>query len=163
VLDKIREDYVRSIAGQLPVWPFEEMKTLVDGEFTRNEKLLVIEKASHRGDLDDRRNWADWFLNVDPVEWDSWISTQPQRFKHPVIRFLSDWAREDAAASYAWLEKIPPGQLRDEATLEYAWTIADRDPVRAAGYLDQLPSTNGKQNLVKKIEEAGRKGSSPAR
>jgi hypothetical protein len=41
--------------------------------------------------------------------------------------------------------------------------LADRDPKRTATYLDQLPANKGKQNLATKIEEAGRKGSSPAR
>ncbi|HSP42082.1 MAG TPA: hypothetical protein VLO11_04375, partial [Luteolibacter sp.] len=121
------------------------------------------ELSSHRGDLDDRKKWADWFLGIDPGDWNSWIATRPQRFKHPVVHMLSDWAREDAAASSSWLEKIPPGQLRDEATLEYAWTIADRDPERAAGYLDQLPATSGKQRLVGKIEEARQHGGSQVR
>jgi hypothetical protein len=163
VLDTIRKDYVREMSNLLAAWPFEEMKTLVDGEFTRNEKLLVAELSSHRADLDDRRKWADWFLGIDAAEWNSWIATRPQRFKHPVIHMLSDWAREDAAASSTWLEKIPPGSLRDEATLEYAWMIADRDPDRAAGYLDQLPTTKGKQNLVKKIDKTRQKSGAQER
>jgi hypothetical protein len=55
------------------------------------------------------------------------------------------------------------GQLRDEATLEYAWMIADRDPERAASYLDQLPQTEGKQNLEGKIKHARQESGSPAR
>lgn len=159
----IRKEYVREMTNQLPMWPFEQMKMLVDGELSREEKLLVAEKASHRGDLDDKEKWADWFLGIDLVEWDRWIVGQPQQFKHPVIKQLRDWGRNDVEAASAWLEKMPPGELRSKAAYEHAWMIADRDPERAASYLDQLPATKGKQNLIKKIEEARRKGNSPAR
>lgn len=152
----IRKEYVREMSNQLPMWPFEQMKTLVDGELSREEKLWVAEKASHRGDLDDKSKWADWFLGIDPAEWDRWIVGQPQQFKHPVIKLLGDWGRNDVTAASAWLEKMIPGDLRSKAVLEYAWTIADRDPDRAAGYLAELPESKEKQNLVKKIGVAKR-------
>lgn len=152
----IRKEYVREMSNQLPTWPLEQMKALVDGEFSREEKLLVAEQASHRGDLDDKSKWADWFLGIDPAEWDRWIVGQPQKFKHPVIELLGDWGRNDVAAASAWLAKMPPGELRSKAVLEHAWTIADRDPDRAAGYLVELPESKEKQNLVKKIGKAKR-------
>ncbi|MES2924433.1 MAG: hypothetical protein V4819_22970 [Verrucomicrobiota bacterium] len=152
----VRKDYVREMSNQLQMWPFEPMKTLVDGEFTREEKWLVAEQASHRGDLEDKSKWADWFLGIDPAEWDRWAAGQPQRLLHPVIGMLGDWGRNDVAAASAWVEKLPPGDLRSKAVLEHAWSIADRDPDRAAGYLGELPESKGKQNLVKKIGKAKR-------
>lgn len=152
----VRKDYVREMTNQLATWPFEQMKTLVDGEFTREEKLLAAEKASHRGDLDDNSKWAGWFLGIDPAEWDRWIVGQPQQFKHPVIELLGAWGRNDVEAASAWLEKILPGELRSKAVLEHAWTIAARHPDRAAGYLDELQESKEKQSLVKKIGKAKR-------
>jgi hypothetical protein len=156
LLQTVRKDYVREMRNLLPMWPFESAQALVDGEFTREEKLLVAEEASHRSDLDDKAKWADWLLGIDPAEFDRWIAGQPQRFKHPVVELLGAWGRHDAAAASAWLEKMPSGDLRAQAVLEHAWAIADRDPDRAAGYLGELPESKGKQNLVKKIEKARR-------
>ena len=150
----IRKEYVREMTSQLPMWPFEQMKTLVDGELSSEEKLLVAEKASHRGDLDDKAKWADWFLGIDPDEWDRWIVGQPQQFKHPVIELLSDWGRNDVEAASTWLETMAPGDLRSIAVHEHAWTIADRHPDRAAGYLGELPENDRKQRLVGKIDKA---------
>jgi hypothetical protein len=152
----IRKDYVREMSGQLSQWPFEEMKLLVEGEMSREEMLLVAEKASHRSDLEDKSRWADWFLGIDPVEWDRWIAGQPQKFAHPVIQMLGDWGRNDVAAASAWLETLPPGELRSKAVLAHAWAIADREPDRAAAYLAELPESKGRQNLVSKIEKARR-------
>jgi hypothetical protein len=152
----IRKEYVREMTNKLPMWPFEQMKTLVDGELSREEKLFVAEQASHRGDLDDKEKWADWFLGIDPGEWDRWIVGQPQQFQHPVIHLLSDWGRIDVEAASAWLEKMPSGELRSKAAYEHAWTIAERHPDRAAGYLAELPESKEKQDLVKKIGKARR-------
>ena len=95
--------------------------------------------------------------------WKSASKQQKNQSSHPLVRQIASRSIQDADLPTKSLEKIPPGQLRDEATLEYAWTIAERDPERVAGYLDQLPANNGTQNLIKKIEQAGRKESSPAR
>jgi hypothetical protein len=152
----IRKDYVREMTNQLPTWPFEQMKTLVDGEFSREEKWLAANQASHRGDLDDKSKWADWFLGIDLAEWDRWAADQPQKSKHPVISLLGDWGRNDVTAASAWVETMPAGDLRSKAVLEHAWTVADRDPDRATGYLAELPESKGKQNLVKKIGKAKR-------
>ena len=49
---------------------------------------------------------------------------------------------------------MPPGDLRSKAVLEHAWTIVERDPDRASGYLAELPESKEKQDLVEKISEA---------
>ena len=150
----IRKEYVREMAGQLASWSCESVKTLVDGEFSLEEKLLVTEQASHRGDLSDIGKWADWFLSIDPGEWDRWIVGQPQKFKHPIVELMGDWGRSDFEAASAWLEKMPPGELRTQATYEYASSLAEQHPDRAASYLAELPESKQKQSLVKKIGKA---------
>ncbi|MEP4077547.1 hypothetical protein [Haloferula sp.] len=154
LLATIRKDYVREMSNQLTQWPIEDVRTLVDGEFTTEEKCLVAASASHRGDLEDRGAWADWCLGLDPASWDQWVSGQPNRFKHPVVGMVTNWARDDPEASAKWLEKVPPGELRSETVREYAWTIASQAPELAAGYLDELPEGKAKKRLVRKIEEA---------
>jgi hypothetical protein len=163
VLDKIRADYVREMGQRFYEWSAYEAITLIDSEFTPAERLKVIEQIARRGDLTDPDKWIDWFLKIDPAEWAALSRQQNNPYKHPLVRQIASRSIQDADLPAKWLEKIPPGQLRDEATLEYAWMIADRDPERAASYLDQLPANKGKQRLVGKIEESGRKGSSPAR
>ncbi|MCB1133831.1 MAG: hypothetical protein KDN05_22120, partial [Verrucomicrobiae bacterium] len=149
-LATIRKDYVREMTSQLAQWPFDDVRTLVDGEFTAEEKLQVIEKASHRGDLEDRAKWADWFLGVDLTEWRGWIATQPQQFQHPLVELLAEWGRSDPDAGEQWLPKLPDGELREEVVLEFAWNVAERDPERAAGFLDELPDSKGRRNLEKR-------------
>jgi hypothetical protein len=154
VLDTIRKDYVREMGQRFYNWSSDEAITLIDSEFTLDERFQVAEQCAFRGDLSDTDKWIDWFLKIDPAEWAKWSRQQNNPYKHPLVRQIASRSIQDAELPAKWLEKIPPGQLRDEATLEYAWMIADRDPERAAGYLDQLPATAGKQNLVRKIEEA---------
>lgn len=154
LLATVRKDYVREMSNQLEEWPIEDVRRLVDGEFTTEEKFLVAANASDRGDLEDRGKWADWCLEIDPASWDQWVSGQPNKFKHPVTGMVTSWARDDPEASAKWLEKIPEGELRTGTVLEYAWTIADRDPEMADSYLSEIPESKGRKRLVQKIEKA---------
>lgn len=163
VLDTIRQDYVREMGQQLSDWPAYDAITLIDSEFTPSERFQIAEKRAHLGDLTEADKWIDWYLKIDPAEWTAWSKQQNIQNKHPLVRQIASRSIEDADLPAKWLVKIPPGGLRDEATLEYAWMIADRDPERAASYLEQLPATKGKQRLVGKIEEARQKDGTEAR
>jgi hypothetical protein len=163
VLDTIRKDYVREMGQRFYNWPAYDAITLIDSEFSSAERFQVAEQIASRGDLTDPDKWIDWFLKIDPAEWAAWTNQQKNRYTHPLVRQIASRSIQDAELPAKWLEKIPPGQLRDEATLEYAWMIADRDPDRAAGYLDQLPTTKGKQNLVKKIDKTRQKSGAQER
>jgi hypothetical protein len=163
VLDTIRKDYVREMGQRFYNWPTDEAITLIDSEFTSVERFQVAEQCAFRGDLTDPDKWIDWFLKIDPAEWAAWSRQENNPYKHPLVRQIASRSIQDAELPAKWLEKIPPGQLRDEATLEYAWMIADRDPERAASYLDQLPTTKGKQNLVKKIDKTRQKSGAQER
>jgi hypothetical protein len=158
LLKTVRRDYVREMTGQVEQWRVEDVRTLVDGEFTPEERFQVMDRASHRGDLDEWKNWGDWFLKVDPKEWDQWVARQTKNFpRHPAVGLLCNWARHDPDSAAKWLEAMPASELRSAAVLEYAWTIADRDPVAAEAYVDELPDSKGKRRLLKKIKEADEK------
>ncbi|MFC7337581.1 hypothetical protein ACFQY0_10365 [Haloferula chungangensis] len=154
LLATVRKDYVREMTNQLERWPFEDVRTLVDGEFTPQEKFQVAVGASHQGDLENRGKWADWFLDIDPKTWDTWIADQPNKFKHPVVDLVCNWGREDPVSAASWMEKMPEGELRSATVLGFAWTIADGDPEMAASYLPEIPDSKGRKNLVKKIGRA---------
>lgn len=156
VLTKIREDYAREMAGQFAGWPAAEAISLLESEFTADERFAVAYQSASRVDLNDPEQWIDWFLKIDPAEWSAWNTRKGTHSKHPLVRQIESRALKDAGLPAAWLAKIPPGALRDEATLSYAWMIADRDPERAAGYLGELPDGKGKRNLVKRIGGARR-------
>jgi hypothetical protein len=162
VLETIRKDYVRELSNRLDAWPPDEAIPLIDSEFTSAERFQFAEQCASRGDLTEPDKWIDWFLKIDPAEWAAWSKQQYNRYTHPLVRQIASRSLQDADLPAKWLEKIPPGPLRDEATLEYAWMIANRDPERAASYLDRLPQTKGKQNLVGKIKEARQENGSPA-
>ncbi len=152
VLDQIRRDYLGQLNQRFSNWPADEAITLIESEFTTTERFELAGTLAQRGDLTDPEKWLDWFLKIDPEVWaesNTWA-------KHPVLSLIENRAFQYTDARANWLEKIPPGPLRDEATLSYASMIADRDPDRAAGYLDQLPESRGKDNLVRKIEQARR-------
>lgn len=152
VLDRIRKDYVRELSQRLSSWTADEAITLIDSEFTTAERFQFANSFGHIVDHNESEKWLDWFLKIDPDEWGAWSGGD----KHPLVRKIESGAFHDAEMTAILLEKIPPGPVRDEATLSYAWVIADRDPDRAASYLDQLPESDGKQNLTRKIEQARR-------
>jgi hypothetical protein len=156
VLTKIREDYTREMAGRFAGWPATEAILLLDSELTPDERFLFAEQSASRVDLSDPEQWVDWFLKIDPAEWSAWTTRMGSHSKHPLVRQIESRAIKDSDLPATWLGRIPAGALRDEATLGYAWMIADRDPDRAARYLGELPDTKGKQNLVKKIGKARR-------
>lgn len=156
LLTTIREDYTREMAGQLGGWPAADAITLIDSEFTLEERFSVAEQSASHIDLTDPDAWVDWYLKIDPAAWSEWANRQENRSKHPLIRQIESRAIKDSQTPRGWLEKIPPGPLHDQATLAYCWMIADRDPDLAAGYLDKLPASKGRQNLVRKIEAARR-------
>lgn len=155
-LQTVRNDYIGAMRQQLQQWPLDSVQPLVDGEFTREEKQQFAEQVARRGDLENPSKWADWFLGIDLAEWDRKIEDGTQPAKHPLVSQVANWSRTDASAAAAWLEKVPPGDLRSKVVQAFAWTIADRDPDLAADYLDELPESTGKRNLLQKIGNASR-------
>ena len=154
LLEKIRQDYVSGMAGRFQEWPAADAIPLIDSGFTADERFSAAATIARRGDLNDTDKWIDWFLRIDPKAWEAWTQRQGIRDRHPLVIQIENRSIEDAKTAGCWLEKIPPGALRDEATLTYAWMIAERDPDRAAGYLAELPESKGKQNLVRRIGNA---------
>lgn len=154
LLDEIRQDYVSGMGQRLYQWPAADAISLIDSGFTADERFSIVDTLARRGDLNDPGKWFDWFLRIDPKEWTAWTQREGVRDQHPLVTQIESRSIYDPQSSGGWLGKIPPGALRDEATLSYAWMIADRDPDRAAGYLAELPESKGKQNLVQRIENA---------
>lgn len=155
-LTKIREDYLSNMAQQLSDWPPADAISLIESGLTPDEQFSTVAAPARVSDLPDPEKWIDWFLKIDPKEWAAWTQRKGTRDRHPLVSQIESRAIQDLQAPSEWLKKIPPGDLRDEATLSYAWMIADRDPDRAASYLGELPESKGKQNLVKKIGKAKR-------
>lgn len=153
-LEKIRQDYVSGMGQWLYQWPAADAISLIDSGFTPDERFSTVDTLARRGDLNDPEKWFDWFLRIDPNAWEAWTQREGIRGRHPLVTQIESRSIYDPQSSGGWLGKIPPGALRDEATLSYAWMIADRDPDRAAGYLAELPESKGKQNLVQRIGNA---------
>lgn len=156
LLTTIREDYTREMAGQFSGWPAADAISLIDSQFTPDERFAVAEQSASRIDLVDKEQWVDWFLKIDTEEWSAWAKRHGHPSKHPLVRQIESQAIKDSQTPRQWLEKIPPGPLKDEAVLAYCWMIADRDPGLAAGYLDRIPPDKRKQDLIRKIGEAKR-------
>jgi hypothetical protein len=154
VLAEIRKDYVNEMANGLYQWPAVDAISLISSEFTPAERFHVAEQCASRIDLSDPEKWINWFLKIDPAEWSEWSKREGNPSKHPLVRQIASRSIQDSEEPARWLGMIPPGELREQATLEHAWTIADRDPDRAASYLAKLPDSKGKQNLIKKIGAA---------
>jgi hypothetical protein len=156
VLEKIRQDYVSGIGRRMNDWPPADAISLIDSGLTPDERFSTAAILANRFDLNDAEKWIDWFLRIDPKEWAAWTERTGTRERHPLVEQIQGRSYRDAQTAGGWLAKIPPGPLRDEATLSHAWMIADRDPDRAAGYLAELPESKGKRNLAKKIGAARR-------
>lgn len=154
-LAKIRTDYVGEITQRMIRWPQEAVESLVDSEFTQDEKFIFASKASRYGALSGYARKGDWFMKIDQDTWVDWAEKSGQPSKHPAVSHLSTWARHsEKTAAAEWLAKQKPSPLKEKMTLEYAWTITEADPAAAEVYLPEIPESKGKKNLIKRINKA---------
>jgi hypothetical protein len=136
-------------------WPQEAVQSLVDSEFTQDEKFIFASKTSRYGALSSYARKGDWLMKIDQGTLIDWAEKSGQSTKHPAVSHLTTWARHsDQTAAAEWLAKQKPSPLKEKMTLEYAWTIAEADPAAAEVYLPEIPDGKGKKNLVKRINKA---------
>ena len=154
LLEKVRTKFVQEAGQQARQLPFEEAKVLVSQGFNQGEQYQFFSQISRRTDLPDIEKWGDWFLDIKAEDWVQWAGDRPEFKKHPLVALIERSGRSNREFGEQYLQKISAGELRDEATLSFAWRLADWEPEGAASYLAQLPKSKGKRRLAKKIEKA---------
>ena len=152
-LQELRGDFVNAMSER----PFGEVKEFVSLAFDRQEQLQFF--AQHNairgyGERGEWNQWGDWFLEIEPSEWKEWAGESRQEGKHPLVTLIRNSAQRNRSFGESYLKRIPEGPLRDEATLEFALGLAGWQPERAAVYLEELPDSEGKTKLEKKIESS---------
>ena len=150
-LAKVRGDFIRETQGKFRDWSFEETKQFVSGGLDREEQFEFFQYLKNQGDLSEPEKWADWFVQVESEEWAEWSGSD----EHPLVSLLENTARRNQDFGESYLKKMPSGELRDEAMLAFAWRLADSRPEKAAVYLEQLPKSQSRNRLKKRIEEHG--------
>ena len=152
-LQKIRTDLVKELIDEFYNWPFEQTKEVVSLKFTESEKNELSYWMADRGGLDEVEKWADWFSNIKAEDWSQWAGERPNYQKHPLVELLTKAGRSNPEFGEQHLEKMPEGTLRDDAMLAFAYELASSQPERARPYLDQLPKSQGKNRLAKKLRQ----------
>lgn len=140
-LEKVRQEYIGELTGRINKWTFEEASTLIDSEFSPSEKLTAVERLSPISDLAEPALWATWFSKIDA----------PVDTKHPLCNFIIGWARNDSISAGKWLDQAPPGDLRNILTVEYAYQVADFDPVAAIQRAMELPMDEKRTKILKQV------------
>jgi hypothetical protein len=117
----LRSSYVERLTASLHLWPFEEAVILVNG-FQPAEREKLVKSVGGARMLADPERWADWVVRAD---------LPPDR-RHPLVTLVRNWSEKDPGASGDWLDKLPAGALRDEASFSYGQTVKEVDPESAA-------------------------------
>lgn len=137
LLAKIRSQYIANLASKMHGWPIEEATGLMDSEFLPSEKITASQLILTEG-LAEADQWATWFFKID---------TQVDA-KHPLVNFVGSWVQNDAVAAGNWLDQAPPGNLRNQAIVQYATLGAEAEPAHAARLLVTLPESPDRDALL---------------
>lgn len=152
-LDKIRSEFISGISQELAASSFDDAQTLVDSEFSSDEKLAFAGQVLNSPDFIDPGKWADWALKIDPAAWRERSKRTKAGADHPAIQILSNWTRLDEAAAGKWLGNIPAGDLKTAMACEFISTVATVNPDKASTYLPLIPDGESKEMTIKRINE----------
>lgn len=86
----------------------------------------------------DRQKAADWVAR----------HTQADYAAMAAGIIASDWVVTDDPAARAWVEKLAPGPVKDQAIYELAGSWAGEFPEKSMAWLDRLPDSEGKRRAL---------------
>ncbi|BCU78949.1 hypothetical protein [Luteolibacter sp. LG18] len=88
---------------------------VIDECLTAEEKMAFYASCNHFKSIPDPVKWADWLVKFEPPPAaDPTTATQ-----HPLVTRLQAWAKEDPNTAGAWLDRMPGGPLKDQASAAY--------------------------------------------
>ncbi|WP_338286306.1 hypothetical protein [Luteolibacter sp. LG18] len=94
--------------------PFSTVTDLVNECLTADEKIAFVNRCNEQGTIVDSAKWASWLTTFEPSQMDS--ATAPP---HPLVTRMESWAYEDPNGAGAWLDGMPDGPLKDQASAAY--------------------------------------------
>lgn len=107
--------------------------------------------ATERSKVLENGSWQ--MIQQNPAKAAELFATLPlnTRTAHNFSNLASTWAQQDLAAARAWAESLPPGSARAQALNGIIGTVAQSDPVKAAGILGDTVINNQNYSQVATI------------
>lgn len=142
---QLRDVVLTSVGARLGQGSFEESKTwLESGAVSGEEKAKIMDGI------------ASSLYGKDPAQWLDWMSSNlpEEKMSAKLQAIIPNWTRQDFNAVGAWLNGQPAGKPKETATLSFAETLIPHEPEAAQRWLESLPDSTRKADLLKKIADA---------
>ena len=86
---------------------------------------------------------AESWAQVAPEKAAAWVDGLPEGMKgRALASVVGTWADTDANAAGTWLRKFPAGPERNEAVVNFAWTVKDADPEASLTWAGTITDEN---------------------
>lgn len=110
-LAAIREGVAGTLAPLFLYQSFSTATGLINECLTADEKITLANYCNQNGGITESVKWADWLMTFEPSQQDA-ASAPP----HPLVTRMASWAKEDTNSARAWLQRMPEGPLKEQAT-----------------------------------------------
>ena len=116
-----------------------------DAGITKEERKVISSSiATSPRDMQDFGQWIPW-VNENVGTGD--------RERH-VDHLVKEWTTRDFLAAAAWIGAQPTGPLRDQATRQFARTVAPHEPASAAEWALTLPESGKRTELLEEVYQS---------
>jgi hypothetical protein len=140
--DQLRQGLLTGIGSKLAEAEFDEAKAWLDSDALQpEEKALVLNGVAGSLYAKDPMPWLDWMSGNLPEE----------QFTGKLKVLIPQWTNQDFNAVGAWINGQPSGKPKEEAILSFAETLIPHEPEAAERWLESLPESPRKQELINKL------------
>ncbi len=113
-------------------------------ELSSDEAVTVAEGLSRNLNASARPDaWLDWMEK----------SLPPEKVADTAKPMLTKWINDDYQAAGEWINRQPPGDMRNAATTNYARMMAKRFPETAKDWAATLPEGPEKRRLLDDLQK----------
>lgn len=133
----------KGLGENLTRLPFDSAEAFMqEGELSAAERSHVahsiVARVQH---LQDIGKWIPWVNeNADPNRRGSYVR-----------ELVRSWTRNDFRATAAWIGAQPGGALREQATHQFAESVASHEPASAAEWALTLPESEQRTKLLHEV------------
>ncbi|MDB6133963.1 MAG: hypothetical protein JWM59_2206 [Verrucomicrobiales bacterium] len=141
----LQDGILRGIGSRLTEGSFEQAKAwLESAAINAEEKAKVIEGI------------AGSLYSKDPAPWLEWMTANlpADKMSEKLQQIIPSWTNQDFNAVGAWLNGQPVSKAREQAVLSFAETLLPHEPEAAQRWLESLPESPKRQELMDKISGA---------
>lgn len=113
-------------------------------ELSSDEAVTVAEGLSRNLNASARPDaWLDWMEK----------SLPPEKVADTAKPMLTKWINDDYQAAGEWINRQPPGDMRNAAAANYARMMAKRFPDTAKDWAATLPEGPEKRRLLDDLQK----------